>query len=293
MITSSERAIVVDVPVTDAYAIVSDPAMFPAFLHGVADVRERDDGTVEFVAEAAGGRTGWTGVLTEEIADVSVAWTSRDEVVYSGVITLEAVSADRTRVTLRIDHDISTGIAGDPTADLDGLAAVARARGHRPGARRVTSLVAATQARVTDTLGEPIGDVRDAFVDLDTHMVTAIAVGVGGSDASHLVPIPAMPVESVAWGLSIPYPPDMVREAPAVEPGLEPGDGQMEAARRHFGDAARWIAAREAVRDRQTAPAPTPELQALADADGSRPGVPAPTPEIAAIERRGSEHTEP
>ncbi len=234
MITSTEHSIEIDAPIAEAYAIVSDLSVLPRLLHGVSEVRRLDDAALEFVADAAGGSRRWDAVITEMNPEVSVAWTSRGDLIHSGVITLESVSAERTLVTLRIDHDPDTGLPGGTTGDLAGLRDIVRSLPPAAGHRRIVSLAAITQSRVTDPLGEPIGLVSDAYVDLDTHRVTAVAVSPGGSEPHILVPIAPTAIDEVARGVSLPHTREALRAGPAAEVGIEPTEEQLAAAVRHF-----------------------------------------------------------
>jgi hypothetical protein len=281
MITFHERSTEVAAPAARAFAVIRDPANWPVFLRGVETVRRRDETSLTFTT--ADGRT-WPAVLTEVVTDVSVGWTSRGEPLHTGLLTLERTGRERTRVTLRLDHDLGAG--GDPTADLDRLGALVDDAPRVPGTRSIVSLAAAFDHPVTDSIGEPVGAVRDLHLDLDEHAITSLAVGDAGDGAAYLVPIPPIPVAEAALGMRIPYPAEIVPGAPRVEPGVEPGPELLDAARRHFEDPSEWRGRRAAARARHALPPPIPELQALGDA-GLAPGVPSPTPEIADAERGG------
>jgi hypothetical protein len=282
MVTSHERSVEIDVPATRAYAALCDVTHYPRFLRGVDAVRRLEDGELEF---AACGRT-WRAVLTEMIADTSVGWTSRGGPHHSGLLALEQVTADRTRVTLRIDEEAGATGPGDPTADLGGLAEVAGAGPPTPGARRLLSAAALLDRPVTDPLGAPIGEVRDAHIDLDDHVVTSIAVSTGALDVAHLVPVPGLPLDEATRGVSLPHPAEMIRDAPLVEPGVEPDADLLAAAERHFADPDGWAARRAAGHDHRGTPAPVPALQDVIDSGGAAAGAPAPTPEIAEATHR-------
>lgn len=278
MVRSHERSIEVAAPVSHAFAVIRDPETYPAFLRGVAAVRRRDDGALEFTTDGAGS---WPAVLTEVVTDVSVGWTSRGGPTHTGLLALERIAADRTRVTLRIDQDID-GV-GDPTADLERLGDLLRGAPAVPGPRAIVSLAALFDHPVTDSIGEPFGVVRDLHLDLDDHVITSVVVGGPGDDAAHLVPIPPITVEEAALGLRIPHPAELVPGAPRVEPGVEPGPDLLEAARRHFADPSEWRERQRAARARRTVPPPIPELGSLVGEAAD--GAPAPTPEIADTER--------
>lgn len=292
VVVSSEDSVEISAPIAAAYAIVSDFSVFPRFLRGVGAVRELDDGTLEFTTDSPDDVRRWPAVVTERSPGVSVAWTSRGAVAHSGVITLEAVSAERTLVTLRIDHDAGTGLPDDTTADLVVLEDIARSLPARPGVARIASLTAVTQSRATDTLGEPLGALLDAYVDLDSNLITAIAVSVGASEAPRLVPIRPTPIDEVVRGVRLPFPAEMIHGAPTVEPGIEPSASQLERAERHFADPASWMTAREALRERQATPPPVPGIAGIFDEAGEHPSVPAPTPEIAELDLRDGDRSD-
>jgi sporulation protein YlmC with PRC-barrel domain len=282
MITSAERTVEIDAPVADAYAVVSDVTLYPRFLRGISAVRRLEDGGLEFVS----GTRAWRAGITEENPGVGISWTSHGDVRHSGILTLEPLAADRTLVALRIDHDGSTG--DDPTTDLAELAGLVRTGSPPP--RRVLSLAAILGVHVSDPHGEPVGEVLDAHVDLDRHMVTSIIVGAAGRAEGHLVALPPTPMDAAARGIVLPYPRDMVREAPTAERGFDPPEASLHEAQRHFADPVGWARDREAVRARQAVPAPTPELRAMSEGESASAGTPAPTPQIAEIAVEHDDH---
>ncbi len=166
MVTSHERSVELAAPVAQVFEAVRDPAGYPRFLRGIAEVRAPGDGSLQFRTDGPDARW-WPAAVTEMVDDVSVGWTSREAPVHTGLITLEPVTAETTRVVLRIDSDPGATPGGDPTADLGRLAEMVGALPEAPPEPRLVSLAAILDVTVTDALGEPVGSVRDAHIDVD------------------------------------------------------------------------------------------------------------------------------
>ena len=100
-----EETIDVDVPVRVAYDQWTQFEEFPRFMEGVESVTQRDDRTLDWIAEIAGQRKEWTAVITDQTPDVRVAWKSITGDENAGAVLFQALDPGRTRLTLRIDAD--------------------------------------------------------------------------------------------------------------------------------------------------------------------------------------------
>lgn len=76
---------------------------FPEFMEGVDEVRQLDDTHLHWVASIAGVTREWDARVTEQLPDQLIAWTSMDGVRNDGLVTFDAVGANHTEVTLRLD----------------------------------------------------------------------------------------------------------------------------------------------------------------------------------------------
>lgn len=265
MVTSHERSLEIAAPAAQVFAVVRDPAVFPRFLRGIAGATGLDDGSLEFRTDDPHARR-WAAAVTEMVDGVSVGWTSREAPVHTGLITLEPLTAEMTRVTLRIDSDPGATPGDDPTADLDRLADLVGALPRAPGEPRLASVAGILDVTVTDALGEPIGSVRDAHIDLDGLTITSLAVNVGALDGAHLVPVAPIAIDEALRGIAVPYSADAVRSAPRIEPGTEPDAAQLAEA---AGLLAAGAPGSEGLLSQEPA-APTPEIARIEEIERGR-----------------------
>ena len=114
---------------------------------------------------------------------------------------------------------------------------------------------------VRDTEGEKIGKVDDAYTDERGGYARYIAVATGWFGTKrHMIPVDDVRVEGVE--LVVPYRAEELREGPAFERDEDFTRAHEERTYGHYGRTGYW----DAVRARQTTPAPTPEI-AEAEAD--------------------------
>jgi hypothetical protein len=122
---------------------------------------------------------------------------------------------------------------------------------------------------VRDRDGLMVGAVGDLFVHRATGEVRYLGVG-GGGPGQVLVPLARVTAHDNgldAW-LRLPYTEAQLRAAPELPPGQEATVSLEGEIHSHFAGTPYW----DAVRARQTTPAPTPEL-AAADAAAARAGA--------------------
>lgn len=100
-----EKSIEVNVPVTVAYNQWTQFEDFPAFMEGVTEVRQLDDTHLHWRADVAGKETEWDAEITEQIPDRRIAWHSTSGAMNDGVVSFENIAGDKTRVMLHLDYD--------------------------------------------------------------------------------------------------------------------------------------------------------------------------------------------
>lgn len=102
---SHTHSIDVNVPVRTAYNQWTQFEEFPQFMEGVKEVRQITDTTLHWHAEIAGRDEEWDAVISEQIPDQRVAWTSITGAKNAGVVTFHHIDENTTRVTLQIDYE--------------------------------------------------------------------------------------------------------------------------------------------------------------------------------------------
>jgi uncharacterized membrane protein len=96
----------VNVPVSTAYNQWTQFEEFPRFLSFVESVTQTDDTHLHWRVNIAGGEREFDSVITEQIPDDRVAWTSTGgEVDHAGVVTFHRLSDMSSRVAVQIDWE--------------------------------------------------------------------------------------------------------------------------------------------------------------------------------------------
>ena len=124
---------------------------------------------------------------------------------------------------------------------------------------------------VRDATGEKIGKVDDSYTDTGGAYVRYLAVTTGWFGTKrHMIPVDDVSVESDGDHayLAVPYAKDHLREAPTHERDQDFTKADEEATYSHYGRTGYW----DAVRARQTTPAPTPEIAEAEVQDAIRRG---------------------
>jgi len=141
-----EQSIELEVPVHTAYNQWTQFEEFPAFMDGVAEVRQLDERHLHWVAELGGTRHEWDAEITEQRPDERVAWRNTDGKDNAGVVTFHKLDESRSRVMVQLDF-VPEGIKeklgdvmGAPDrrvkADLERFKEMIEARGTETGAWR-------------------------------------------------------------------------------------------------------------------------------------------------------------
>ena len=96
----------VDVPVTTSYNQWTQFEEFPQFLSFVEEITQQDDTHNHWKVNIAGSTREFDTVITEQLPDERVAWTSTGgEVDHAGVVTFHKLSDTETRVTVQLDWE--------------------------------------------------------------------------------------------------------------------------------------------------------------------------------------------
>lgn len=138
----------VSVPVRTAYNQWTQFEDFPRFMEGVKSVTQLDDKRLRWHAEIAGKDEQWDAVITEQLPDERVAWTSTSGAKNAGVVTFHKLDENTTRVTLQLDYEPEGVVENVGSAlgfvdrrvqgDLDRFKKFIEARGSETGAWRGT-----------------------------------------------------------------------------------------------------------------------------------------------------------
>ena len=108
-------------PVHELYAYWRDFENLPLFMDNIVSITCLDDRRSHWVVKAPGGKTvEWNAVVTDEIDNQRIAWTSEDgaDVPNSGWIEFRDAGARGTVLTATILYDPPAGIIGKVIAKM-------------------------------------------------------------------------------------------------------------------------------------------------------------------------------
>ncbi len=125
-------------------------------------------------------------------------------------------------------------------------------------------------ARTTD--GEKVGTVRDVYLDSEARYVRYLDVKTGWFSGSHIVPVDDVTYVEEDACVVVPYSAEILKAAPTFGDDEEMTADRERSIYEHYRRPGYWDEAREAVRARQTAPAPTPQIAEAEVADAIRRG---------------------
>ena len=141
-----EKSIELNVPVKTAYNQWTQFEEFPRFMEGVEQVRQVDDKHLHWKASIGGKQKEWDAVITEQIPDQRIAWTSQGGAKNGGIVTFSTVSANKSKLNLRLEYDPEgavekTGdavgvVSGRVEGDLQRFKEFIESRGQETGAWR-------------------------------------------------------------------------------------------------------------------------------------------------------------
>jgi len=93
---------VVRVPVDAAYGQWTQFEEFPAFMHGVEEVRQIDDTHLHWRARVAGKERQWDARIHEQEPNKKIAWRATTDARNDGMVQFEPVGPDATRVKVEM-----------------------------------------------------------------------------------------------------------------------------------------------------------------------------------------------
>jgi uncharacterized membrane protein len=105
IMSSVEKFVVVDAPISAVYDQWTQFEEFPRFMEGVQEVRQLDDRHLHWRAEIGGHTVEWDAAIIEQLLERHVAWRSISGAKNAGTVSFEPVDAGRTRVTLRMSYE--------------------------------------------------------------------------------------------------------------------------------------------------------------------------------------------
>ena len=289
-----EESVDVQVPARTAYDEWAGFERFPDFMDEVVEVRRISEVRLHWVAVIDGERREWDAEITEDEPGRRIAWRSTSGTRDDGRVDFTPTD-DGTRVDVRMDReDEGAGAgasAGTESADesitesarervkrlLERFKHLIESRDRRPGGQREapigpegypegTSLPALDMLRgmpVLDPEGLRVGTVQAVFVDSRLGFVRYLAVKTGWLvSRTHVLPVDE--VAFVSNGdesfLAVPYSTDVIKRSPTLDDEQELTPELERQVYAFYNRAGYWEAIREAVRIRQTTPAPTPEI---------------------------------
>ncbi|MFL6127809.1 MAG: SRPBCC family protein [Mycobacteriales bacterium] len=100
-----EKSIDVDVPVSTAYNQWTQFESFPEFMEGVDRVDQTSDTMTHWVTSIGGVSREFDAQITEQHPDERIAWTSVDGPKQAGVVTFHRLDDVSTRVMLQMDFE--------------------------------------------------------------------------------------------------------------------------------------------------------------------------------------------
>lgn len=98
-----EKSIEVELPVTTVYNQWTQFEEFPMFMEGIEQVAQLDDTRLHWSAKIAGVRREWDAEIVEQVPDQVIAWRSIDGTGNAGAVTFQPVGPGKTRVKLQLE----------------------------------------------------------------------------------------------------------------------------------------------------------------------------------------------
>jgi uncharacterized membrane protein len=141
-----EKSIDVDVPVSTAYNQWTQFESFPQFMEGVDRIDQLTPTQTHWVTSIGGVHREFDAEITEQHPDERIAWTTTGGPRQAGVVTFHRLDADRSRVMLQMDFEPDGVVetAGDKLGfvsrrvegDLERFKKFIESRGREEGAWR-------------------------------------------------------------------------------------------------------------------------------------------------------------
>ncbi len=118
-----QKAITIEAPVEQVFALWSDPETFPRFMDHVRDVRLSPDGKRAHwtMQGPAGTHVSWDAELTRYEKNRAIGWRTLpgSTIEHTGVVYLEPVNG-KTRLSIRLTYEPPAGMIGQAVATLLG-----------------------------------------------------------------------------------------------------------------------------------------------------------------------------
>jgi uncharacterized membrane protein len=103
-----ERSIDIAAPASTAYNAWTQFELFPRFMEGVEEVRQKDDRHLHWRANVGGNVEEWDAEITEQIPDKRIAWRAEGGAANAGVVSFHRLSDETSRVMLQLDYEPET-----------------------------------------------------------------------------------------------------------------------------------------------------------------------------------------
>ena len=103
--SSVQKSIDVNVPVSTAYNQWTQFEEFPRFMEGVKSVHQLDDKRLHWKTEVAGKEQDFDAIIDQQIPDQRIAWHSTIGAKQGGVVTFHRLDAGKTRIMLQMEYD--------------------------------------------------------------------------------------------------------------------------------------------------------------------------------------------
>jgi uncharacterized membrane protein len=100
-----EKSITVDVPVSTAYNQWTQFESFPEFMDGVESVRQQDDTHLHWKADVAGVSREWDAEVVDQTPDERISWRATDGTTNHGTVSFASEGGAAARVTLRLEFE--------------------------------------------------------------------------------------------------------------------------------------------------------------------------------------------
>ena len=102
-----QRSVDVDVPVSTAYNQWTQFESFPEFMDGVESITQQGETHTHWVVKVGGVKREFDTEITEQTADQVIAWasTAGDTGGHTGRVTFEPLGASSTRVNIELGWD--------------------------------------------------------------------------------------------------------------------------------------------------------------------------------------------
>ena len=100
-----QKSVEVDVPVSTAYNQWTQFESFPEFMEGVERIEQVTPTRTHWVTKIAGVQREFDAEITEQHPDERVAWRTDQGTHQAGVVTFHRLDEQHTRVTLQLEHE--------------------------------------------------------------------------------------------------------------------------------------------------------------------------------------------